>query len=141
MEAATSLRQGFVDNGYIAEALCGNQKPQPLAMWHNSSWGMPEEAMDYVLGGGQLWHQTRNAIAFLRWLYLHPRVMAERAGILQWQEALQWEQDPRRRSSLSSEAHVLREAIDDRLSEEIIVERTDPYGQAVLPWLYSDRRH
>ena len=87
VEAATSLRLGFVNNGYIAEALCGNSQPLPISIWHGTSWSEPELAIDYALDQGRLWHQTRNAIAFLRWLHMHPRVMAERADILQWREA------------------------------------------------------
>ena len=140
VEAATSLRLGFVNNGYIAEALCGNAQPPPIGIWHGSSWSEPDLAIDYALDQGRLWHQTRNAIAFLRWLHMHPRVMAERADILQWSEALLWEQDATRRELFSDRETAARLAIDDRLSKEIVIERTDRFGQTVLPWLHSEGR-
>ena len=140
VEAATSLRLGFINNGYIAEALCGNLRPLPVGIWHGTSWSEPDVAIDYASDQGELWHQVRNAVAFLRWLHTHPRVMAERAGILQWKEALRWEQDATRRASISDQEHAARQAIDDRLSKEIVVERIDRFGQTVLPWLHSEGR-
>ena len=140
VDAATSLRRGFVSNGYIAEALCGNPQPLPVGIWHGSNWSEPDVAMDYALDEGKLWHQVRNAVAFLRWLHTHPRVMAERAGILQWREALRWEPDATRRGLLSDKEHAARLAIDDRLSAEIVVERTDRFGQTVFPWLHPEGR-
>ena len=50
--------------------------------------------MEYMLDYGMLWHVTPGAVAFLRWLHTHPKVMAERADILQWQEALLWSAMP-----------------------------------------------
>ena len=137
VEAATSLRRGFVENGYIAEALCGNPHPLPGAIWHGSDRAGPGLAMEYVLDYGMLWHVTPEAVAFLRWLHTHPKVMAERAGILQLEEALLWERDAARRASIFDEAEAARERIDDRLSEEIVAERTDRHGRTVIPWLRS----
>ena len=137
VEAATSLRRGFVENGYIAEVLCGNPHPLPGAIWHGSDWAGPGRAMEYVLDYGMLWHVTPEAVTFLRWLHTHPKVMAERAGILQLEEALLWERDAARRASICDRAEVARERIDDRLSEEIVAERTDRHGRTVLPWLRS----
>jgi tetratricopeptide (TPR) repeat protein len=137
VEAATSLRCGFVENGYIAEVLCGNPHPLPAGIWHGTAWAEPRLAMEYVLDYGMLWHLTPDAVAFLRWLHTHPKVMAERAGILQWQEALLWERDAARRASIGDKADAAWERIDDRLSEEIVVERTDRHGRTVLPWLHS----
>ena len=140
VEAATSLRRGFVENGYIAEVLCGNPHPLPAGIRHGISWSEPGTAMDYVLDYGRLWHATPDAVAFLRWLHTHPKVMAERADILQWKEALLWEHDTTRRVSLGAEADAAWRRIDDRLSEKIVVERTDRYGRSVLPWLHSNGR-
>ena len=139
VEAATSLRRGFAENGYIAEVLCGNPHPLPAGIWHGTAWAEPRLAMEYVLDYGILWHMTPDAVAFLRWLHTHPKVMAERAGILQWQKALLWERDAARRVSMGHKADAAQEQIDDRLSEEIVVERTDGHGRAVLPWLHSSR--
>ena len=140
VEAATSLRRGFVENGYIAEVLCGNPHPLPAGIWHGISWAEPATAMDYVLDYGRLWHATQGAVAFLRWLHTHPKVMAERADILQWKEALLWEDDATRRVLFGKEADAASRRIDDRLSGEIVVERTDRYGRSVLPWLHSNSR-
>lgn len=140
VEAATSLRRGFVENGYIAEVLCGNPHPLPAGIWHGISWSEPGTAMEYVLDYGKLWHATPDAVAFLRWLHTHPKVMAERADILQWKEALLWEHDTMRRGSIMDKADAAWRRIDDRLSGEIVVERTDRYGRSVLPWLHSNSR-
>ena len=137
VEAATSLRRGFVENGYIAEVICGNPHPLPAGIWHGTAWAEPGLAMEYMLDYGMLWHVTPDAVAFLRWLHTHPKVMAERADTLQWQEALLWERDAGRRASIGDKADAAWRGIDDRLSEEIVVERTDRHGRTVLPWLRS----
>ncbi len=137
VEAATSLRRGFVENAYIAEILCGSPHPLPIGMWHGTSWADPGLAMEYVSDYGGLWHATPDAVAFLRWLHTHPRVMAERAGVLRWQEALLWEHDAGRRATLIESADAAGREIDDRLSREIVIERTDRRGRGVLPWLHS----
>ena len=137
IEAATSLRRGFVENAYIAEILCGNPHPLPIGMWHGTSWADPGLAIEYVSDYGKLWHATPDAVAFLRWLHTHPRVMAERAGVLRWQEALLWEHDAGRRATLIDGAEAAWQEIDDRLSREIVTERTDRRGRGVLPWLHS----
>ena len=99
-EAATSLRLGFLENGYIAEVLCGKPHPLPVAIWHGTVWAEAALAMEYALDYGKLWHLQTDAVPFLRWLHTHPAVIAERAGILQWQEAPLWEQDPERRRTI-----------------------------------------
>lgn len=136
-EAATSLRLGFVENGYIAEILCGNPNPLPIGIWHDTGWAEPALAMKYVLDYGKLWHATPDAVAFLRWLHTHPKVMVERAGVLHWRETLLWEHDSARRISIMEREDAAWKCIDDRLSREIVAERTDGHGRAVLPWLHS----
>ncbi len=136
--AATSLRHGFVENGYIAEILCGNPNPMPLAIWHGSSFADPDLAQDYVSRYGDLWHRTRDALAFLRWLHTHPKVMAERAAILEWKEALLWEHDYERRRRIIEREKAAARRIDDVLSEEIVVARTDRGGRSVFPWLHLE---
>ena len=37
VKAATAFRHGFATNTYIAEMLCGNLHPFPLAVWHDFS--------------------------------------------------------------------------------------------------------
>ena len=137
-EAANWLRHGFVENGYIAEILCGNPHPLPVGAWQGTGWTDPDLAARYVLDYGKLWQATPDAVAFLRWLHTHPKVMVERAGVLHWQEVLLWEKDADRREWIADQAAAAEAQIDDRLSEEIVVERTDRHGRAVLPWLYPE---
>ncbi len=138
--AATSLRHGFIDNGYVAEILCGTPDPLPLAIWHGSNLAEPELAQGYVSQYGDLWHRTADAVAFLRWLHTHPKVMAERAAILEWKEALLWEHDFERRRLICEREEAASNRIDDCLSEEIVIENTDYYGRSVSPWLHSGMR-
>ena len=131
VEAATSLRLGFVANGYIAEILCGNPDPAPMGISHWMGFDGPDPAKDYVSSCGRLWHRTRDAIAFLRWLHTHPLVMFERAAVLQWREALLWEYEPERRQKIH-EAEIAQVArIDDELSKEIVIDRADREGRMV----------
>ena len=137
MAAATSLRHGFIDNGYIAEVLCGNPDPLPVGIWHGSNLAEPELAKEYASCYGSLWHGTLDAVAFLRWLHSHPKVMSERAAILDWSEALLWEHDIERRQVILKLQRAASERIDDELSKEIVVDRTDRHGRIVSPWLHS----
>ena len=137
VEAATSLRLGFVENGYIAEILCGNPDPMPIAIWHGFGFAGPDEAKDYASHYGGLWRRTPQAIAFLRWLHTHPRVLFERAAVLEWSEALLWEHDPERRHGILEAEIAEHNRIDDGLSREIVVDRADRDGRMVSPWLYS----
>ncbi|MBK0024002.1 hypothetical protein IAE29_23205 [Ochrobactrum sp. S46] len=86
--AATRLRRAFLANGYIAEILCGMTDPLPLAIWHGSNLAEAKIAQDYVRDYGGLWRSNAGAIAFLRWVHTHPKVMLERARILDLREAL-----------------------------------------------------
>ena len=136
--AATSLRLGFVENGYIAEILCGTPDPLPLAIWRGSAFAGLELAHEYASAYGDLWHRTPKAVAFLRWLHTHPKVMNERAAVLEWREALFWERDIVRRRGIGDKLEAAVRRVDDRLSEEIVVERTDRHGRRIFPWLHSD---
>ena len=135
--AATALRAGFVENGYIAEILCGNPNPVPAGIWHGNGFAMPQAAKDYVSSYGRLWRETPDAVAFLRWLHTHPSAMAERAAILGYDEAMLWEPGTERRASLSRARSAATRRIDDALSREIVAERTDLHGRTILPWLHA----
>ena len=100
--AATHLRLGFVEDGYIAEMLCGNSAPLPVGMWHGSRHAEPSVAKEHVRAYGALWRETAGVVAFLRWLHCHPRVMSERAAVLEWNEALFREGDGGLRQSILS---------------------------------------
>ncbi len=135
--AATALRLGFVDNGYIAEILCGSPEPLPTGIWHGHGFEMPRAAKDHVSDYGRLWRETPGAVAFLRWLHTHPRAMAERAEILRYSEEMLWERDAERRGLLFRAQSAAIDRIDDVLSKEIAVERIDRDGLTVWPWLHA----
>ena len=140
VSAATRLRLGFLANGYIAEMLSGNPDPATLAIWHGTNLAEPEIARDYLDQFGYLWRRTPGAIAFLRWLHTHPKIMVERAAVLECQEALLWEDDFVRRGTLIDRKVAARARIDDVLSKEIVQSRKDRLGRSVEPWLYPARR-
>ena len=135
--AATALRRGFIENGYIAEMLCGTPRPLPLAIWHGTGNAEVDYAEEYVLMFGELWRRRRGTLAFLRWLHMNSQVMAERAAILKCKEMTLWEHDPERRSGIFSQEFLLIRGIDDRLSEKIVVKKTDMEGDAIWPWLHT----
>lgn len=133
--AATSLRHGFIENGYIAEMLCGNPNPIPLAIWDDF---ILSEAQYYVSDYGELWRRTEGALAFLRWLHTHPMILDERAAILKWEEALLWERDFEHRGLILREMEkTVSQRINDHLSRQIVAARADRDGHAIRPWLYS----
>ena len=132
----TSLRRGFVENGYIAEILCGNPDPRPIGIWHGWTFAEPELAKEYAESYGGLWHETAQAVSFLRWLHMHPLIMYERAAILELSERLLWELDAERRESISRMQDEALAQIDDELSEEVVVDRVDRSGSTVFPWLF-----
>lgn len=136
VQAATILRRAFIDNPYIAEILCGTPSPLPLAIWHGSNLAGPDTAEAYAEHCGQLWRTTPDAIAFLRWLHMHPKVMRERSEIFAIKEALLWEHEFESRRALGDQQDALMAMLDDSLSTEIVVDRHDRRGQPVKPWLY-----
>ena len=135
--AATSLRHGFIENGYIAEVICGMPDPLPIAMWRAINLGRPECAKDYVDLFGELWNRTPGAVEFVRWLNTHPEVMAERAAFLACEQELLWEQDSERCMSIGDKQVKLARAIDGKLSDRIVVKRTNRHGIEAWPWLHA----
>ena len=133
-EAATSLRYGFVDNPYIAEILCGNPDPMPLPIWEGSNWQGAETAREYVGEYGELWRRTADAREFLRWLHTHPRVMAERAAVIECRQELLWENDFNARGRILDRERAVCSGMESTLSGEIIKPRTDRRGQLMAPW-------
>lgn len=99
--AATALRRGIAADPYIAEFLSGNPYPLPLAIWHDSDLAEPGTALDYVRQHGGLWQEQCDSIAFTRWLFNHPKVLAERAAVMACKEALLWNMTPRRARNLA----------------------------------------
>ncbi|WP_426210720.1 tetratricopeptide repeat protein [Massilia sp. TWP1-3-3] len=134
--AATALRRGFAANPYIAEILAGNPNPAPLAIWHGTSMAEPETATDYVRMYGMYWHNQPDSIAFTRWLFNHPRVLAERAALMECKEAVLWEPDAAMRKKFVEREQLLIDGIDGVLSSAIVTMRTDRHGQVRWPWLH-----
>jgi tetratricopeptide (TPR) repeat protein len=132
--AATALRRGFNANPYIAEVLGGNPNPAPLAIWHGTTLAEPEIAVDYVQMYGALWRLYPDSFALTRWLFNHPKVMAERAAIMECREAALWEEDSPTRISLMHKEQRLTASVDDKLSTVIVTKRKDRRGQMVWPW-------
>ena len=132
--AATRLRRAFTANFYVAEILCGHPDPAPLSIWHGSNRATPDLARDYVQTYGKLWHDTADALPFLHWLYHHPKVMAERAALLECREQLEWERDVAQREQILIREQELLSQIDDRISEEIVAMRSTRDGRPVYPW-------
>ena len=132
--AGTALRRGFGANVYIAEILGGNPNPEPLAIWHGTSFAEPETAHDYIQMYGGLWHHYPDSFAFTRWLFNHPKVMVERAAIIECRETTLWESDALARVEIMNHERQLTADIDDSLSTAIITKRKDRRGQIVWPW-------
>lgn len=133
--AATALRRGFCANPYIAEVLGGVADPAPLAIWHGSNLAEPEAARDYVAGYGALWLRRPDFVAFVRWLFQHSRVLAERAAVLACREELQWEREFNARGAVIDRLERLEAAVDDTLSKELVAQRADRNGRPVWPWM------
>ncbi|MBT9596991.1 MAG: tetratricopeptide repeat protein [Vitreoscilla sp.] len=133
--AATALRRGFCVNRYIAEALSGWPDPKPLAIWHGSNLAEPETARDYLGLYGSLWMRRPDFPAFVRWLFNHSRVLAERAAITACQEALCWEHEFSARGAIIDRQDRLVAAIDDSLSIAVIERKQDRRGQSIYPWM------
>lgn len=139
--AATALRCGFIANPYIAEILTGNPNPEPLAIWHATSFAEPELAIQYIQHYGLLWQRTSDHVAFVRWLFNHPMVMMERAAVLECQEALLWESDGTKREKLTKRVEELVGKIDGTLSAEIVTKRQNRRSNgAIWPWGLSQLR-
>lgn len=119
VKAATAFRRGFAANTYIAEILCGNLHPFPLAIWYDFSGG-PDIAEDYYATYHPLWREHPEVLLFINWLYNHSSVLCERAEIIKCAEMLMQEDDFEICENIFRQQDELRKRIDDRLSEEII---------------------
>ncbi|MFS6853622.1 tetratricopeptide repeat protein, partial [Escherichia coli] len=134
VKAATAFRRGFAANTYIAEILCGNLHPFPLAVWHNFSGG-PDTAEDYYATYHPLWGQYPEALLFVNWLYNHSSVLHERAEIIKCAEMLMQEDDFEICESILRQQEKLRERIDETLSEKIVQKCRNMNGEYVWPWI------
>lgn len=134
VSAATALRQGFYSNPYIAEILCGNYEVRKMAIWHSSNFNAPEAAHGYLSLYADLWFKSEENIAFLHWLYNHPRILAKRAIVSGCLEELYWELLPGKRKKTLDKLTQIEKSIDDCLSRELVKKRKTRYGQDIYPW-------
>ncbi len=132
--AATALRRGFCANVYIAEMIGGHPRPLPLPLWHGSSDAAVDTAYDYLDMYGRAWAREVFHRDFVRWLFNHSKVMMERAAIMACNEELTWALNPQERGLILEKREALRNAIDDRLSKELVVPKIDRRGDKTLPW-------
>ena len=114
--------------------LCGNPAPMPLRIWEGSNWHGAETAREYVGEYGELWRETADALEFLRWLHTHPRVMAERAAVIECRQELLRENDFNVRGRILDRERAVRSSMESTLSGEIIQPRTDRSGEPMAPW-------
>ncbi|MGL5667330.1 MAG: tetratricopeptide repeat protein [Shewanella sp.] len=140
IRAATELRHGFSVNSYIAEMLCGNFHPQPLAIWHGSNLAEPETAADYIETYGNLWFRHPEALAFVRWLFNHSSIMAEHASLMKCNEELFSEGDIDVRGRILGKQQILLNKIDHQLSTEIVKKVRNRQGQETWPWTQTAGR-
>ncbi|MCA3633143.1 MAG: tetratricopeptide repeat protein [Methylobacterium sp.] len=138
--AAHSFRLGFLTNGYIAEVLTGTPSPLPLAIWHGSNFAEPDMARDYANRQGDLWNKTPAAIAFLRWLHMHPTALRERASAIDIQRALLWEVDYKTRSALLDQLSTLSASIDLASSAELVRPVAMSGKRTIYPWMAGEAR-
>lgn len=134
VKAATELRHGFSANRYIAEMLCGNFHPQPLAIWHGSNLAQPDTAADYIEMYGDLWFRHPESLVFVRWLFNHSSILVERASLLKCDEELFSERDFSARGRILIRQQALLNKIDHRLSAEIVKKVKNRQGQVIWPW-------
>lgn len=137
IKAATALRRGFNTNSYIAEMLCGNFYPQPLAIWHETNFSEPEMATNYIETYGELWYHHPEALAFIHWLFNNSSIMAERALLMKCSEDLfnEWNFDVR--SQILNRQRCLLTGIDHRLSAKIVKKVKNRQGQEIWPWMQA----
>ncbi|EFW6952602.1 tetratricopeptide repeat protein [Shigella flexneri] len=134
VKAATAFRHGFATNTYIAEMLCGNLHPFPLAVWHDFS-GSLDTAEDYYATYSPLWGQYPEALLFVNWLYNHSSVLHERSEIIKCAEMLIQEDDFEICESILRQQEHLWKRIDKTLSEEIVQKCRNMNGEYIWPWI------
>ena len=64
----------------------------------------------------------------------HPRVMAERAAVIECRQELLWENDFNVRGRILDRERAVRSGMESTLSGEIIKPRTDRSGEPLAPW-------
>ncbi len=131
MKAATELLRGFVENVYITRfyAAIRTLRRSDLAC---INYAEVDFAKDYVFDHASLWHETKGALAFLRWL-LPVRPCCWNAAHSRLPEELTFADDPMQRlASLDRQAELVTR-IDDASSKVLIAPRKDRHGKSIEP--------
>ncbi|WP_323601348.1 tetratricopeptide repeat protein [Pseudomonas putida] len=136
-QAATALRQGFSNNFYIAEIICGCYQPQKLPIWHGTNYEQPRSAIAYIEMYGDRWYRHPEAQAFVRWLFNHSRILAERASLMKCLEGLFTEKELEARGHIIETHERILNGIDHRLSEEIVKKVRNLRGEENWPWMHT----
>ena len=139
-EAATAFRRGLIENAYIAEVLTGTPNPLPLAIWHGSNLAELDLAREYVNRYRALWDSTPAAVAFLRWLHMHPSMLRERADAIELQQSLLWEDDYAARGKLLAHLTKISESIDLTGSTALVQPVAVLGKKAIYPWMAGEAR-
>ena len=91
--------------------------------------------MTYVSNFMDLWESTKHSLEFAAWVYNHPKVMKERAEVLDLQEQMLHEHvGTRAWSEISRKWAMLIQGVNDDISRQILVVRTDLDGNSIFPW-------
>lgn len=96
---------------------------------------LQDTAEDYYATYSPLWGQYPEALLFVNWLYNHSSVLHERAEIIKCAEMLMQEDDFEICESILRQQKLLRERIDETLSEEIVQKCRNINGEYVWPWI------
>ena len=140
VEAVTTLRRAMIENPYIADTLLTGRTALPMPLSQGSNTADYDGAKNYADLWGERWATTSGALPFLRWVQTHPELMAERANALTAKEGLLWEEPGPTRSELIETARRKLEAIDDKLSEELVADDAPPGDRRHQPWDWLQRR-
>jgi hypothetical protein len=97
-------------------------------------------ARDYANRQGDLWNKTPAAIAFLRWLHMHPTALHDRASAIGLQQALLWEVDYKTRSALLDQLSTLSASINLTSSAELVRPVAMSVKRTIYPWMAGEAR-
>lgn len=133
--AATALRQGFLVNPYIAEIITGCDKPMMQTYWHGEKTHMPSHGLEYMAMYDKLWHALPEFSVFVRWLFCHPVILAERAEVQACREQLLWTERFSVRKQINRKLEALLARCDHEVSERLVQAKANKRGVEMYPWM------